>query len=333
MEEMQYFHNGRDSALRNEPFRRTGIEITGDVPWGTHFCMFYSSKEDLLDILIPYFRAGLEGGEFCMWITSKPLTKNAAQTAMRKAMPGFDKYLETGQIEILAHDEWYVQDGVFDSDRVLRGWVERHDRMREKGFRGLRLSGNTFWLEKETWQDFMLYEEAINGVIGNYRMLALCTYSMDRCGAAEILDVARTHEFVLANKGNRWTMVENAQIKQTKEALYRNNEKLEILSDTAALLLKSSDPQTVVESLCRRVMDFLDCQVFFNYLADDGKACLRLNAWSGIPEETAKSIEWLQYGEAVCGCAARDARGIVAEDIPETPDPRTDLVRSFGIRA
>jgi hypothetical protein len=35
----------------------------------------------------------------------------------------------------------------------------------------------------------------------------------------------------------------------------------------------------------------------------------------------------------VCGCAARDSCRIVAEKIPSTPDPRTDLVRSYGIKA
>jgi len=36
---------------------------------------------------------------------------------------------------------------------------------------------------------------------------------------------------------------------------------------------------------------------------------------------------------AVCGCAARDASRIVCENIPVTPDPRTELVKSFGIKA
>lgn len=326
-QEMPGAESPRD-ALRN-----SGIDIIGEVPWGTHFCMFYSSKEDLLDILVPFFRAGLENGECCVWVTSKPFTKAAAKKVMRNAIPGFDDCLKKGQIDILAHDEWYVRGGVFNSDRVINGWVERYNTMREKGFSGLRITGNTFWLEKENWQDFMYYEEAINHVIGQYRMLVLCTYSLDRCGAAEILDVARTHEFVLANKGNRWSRIENAEIRQTKEALYRNNQKLEILSHTAALLLKSNNPQAVVEDLCRKVMEFLDCQAFFNYLVDEDRSCLRLNACSGVPEETAKRMEWLPYGEAVSGCAARDACNIVAENIQDTHDPRTGLIRSLGIKA
>ena len=46
--------------------RKTGIGVVGDVPWGTHFFMFYETKEDLLDTLVPYFKAGLENNEFCL---------------------------------------------------------------------------------------------------------------------------------------------------------------------------------------------------------------------------------------------------------------------------
>jgi uncharacterized DUF497 family protein len=30
-------------------FRKTGIDVIGDVPWGTHFCLFYQTKKDLID--------------------------------------------------------------------------------------------------------------------------------------------------------------------------------------------------------------------------------------------------------------------------------------------
>jgi len=63
--------------------RKTGIDIIGDVPWGTHFCQFYQTKQDLIDILVPYFKAGLENNEFCMWVTSEPLNKKEAEEVMR----------------------------------------------------------------------------------------------------------------------------------------------------------------------------------------------------------------------------------------------------------
>ncbi|MGD0233055.1 MAG: PAS domain S-box protein [Syntrophorhabdales bacterium] len=121
--------------------------------------------------------------------------------------------------------------------------------------------------------------------------------------------------------------------KQAEEALEKNLERLDIISSTASQLLASAEPQKIVEALCRRVMEHLDCHAFFNFLVDEERNCLRLNAYAGIPEETAREIHFLDFGVAVCGCAARDACRIVAENIPTTPDIRTELVRSFGIKA
>jgi MEDS: MEthanogen/methylotroph, DcmR Sensory domain len=45
--------------------RKTGISVVGDRPWGTHLCLFYETKEDLLEIVLPYFKAGFESGEYC----------------------------------------------------------------------------------------------------------------------------------------------------------------------------------------------------------------------------------------------------------------------------
>ena len=34
--------------------RKSGIDVVGDMPWGTHVCLFYETKEDLLDTLVSY---------------------------------------------------------------------------------------------------------------------------------------------------------------------------------------------------------------------------------------------------------------------------------------
>ena len=40
--------------------RASGISVVGAMPWGTHMCLFYETTQDLLDTLVPYFKAGLE---------------------------------------------------------------------------------------------------------------------------------------------------------------------------------------------------------------------------------------------------------------------------------
>jgi len=78
--------------------RKTEIDVVGDVPWGTHFCQFYETKEDMINILVPYFKAGLENNEFCMWITAEPLSTEDAETALKKKVKYLDDCIKKGQI-------------------------------------------------------------------------------------------------------------------------------------------------------------------------------------------------------------------------------------------
>ncbi len=130
--------------------------------------------------------------------------------------------------------------------------------------------------------------------------------------------------------GSGWT---SQTASGSEDALRESEARFKLLSETAGLLLASENPQGIVNDLCRQVMELLDCHAFFNFLVDEPAGKLHLNAWGGIPEEEARKIEWLDYGVAVCGCVARDGARIVAEDIFNTPDVRTELVKSYGIQA
>jgi PAS domain S-box-containing protein len=121
--------------------------------------------------------------------------------------------------------------------------------------------------------------------------------------------------------------------RRAQEALHESEERYRLLSDTAGQLLAVENPQTVVNELCQKVMDHLGCDAFFNFLVDDSADRLALNACTGIPPAEIRKLQWLDYGTAVCGCVARDKQRIIAEDIPNTSDSRTELVKSYGIQA
>ena len=81
--------------------RDSGIEIVGRIPWGMHICLFYKTKKDFLNILVPYFKAGLENNEFCMLVTSESLPEKQAKEALKKEIKNFNSYLKKVQIEIV----------------------------------------------------------------------------------------------------------------------------------------------------------------------------------------------------------------------------------------
>lgn len=123
------------------------------------------------------------------------------------------------------------------------------------------------------------------------------------------------------------------QRKQTEESLRWYARRNQILSHTARRLLATDDPQGLIEDLCRRVMGFLDCQVFLSFLEGDASGRLRLNAYAGISAAEAREEGWPDHQMAGSGRATRDYRRVIIEHVAITTEPRTVLLRRCGIQA
>jgi PAS domain S-box-containing protein len=223
--------------------RKTGVDVVGDMPWGTHFCLFYETTADLLETTVSYCKAGLESQEFCLWIVAEPLAVEDARRALKRAVPDLDRYLSDHSIEIVAARDWYFPDGKFDLSRVIGGWNQKLAHASARGYAGVRVTGDTAWLEKKDWKDFCEYEESLNQAVANQRLAVLCTYPLAACGAAEILDVVRTHQFAVTKRRGGWDVIETAGHKQAKAEIKRLNEELEqrVLERTSQLTSVNSE--------------------------------------------------------------------------------------------
>jgi PAS domain S-box-containing protein len=223
--------------------RKTGVDVVGDMAWGTHFCLFYETKADLLEISVSYCKAGLESQEFCLWVVAEPLAVEDARRALKQAVPDFDRYFTDHSIEIVQARDWYFPDGHFDLNRVISGWNEKLARASARGYAGVRVTGDTAWLEKKDWKNFCEYEESLNQAVANQRLAVLCTYPLAACGAAEILDVVRTHQFAVTKRRGEWDVIETAGHKQAKAEIKRLNEELEqrVVERTSQLTAVNSE--------------------------------------------------------------------------------------------
>ena len=230
-----------------EKLRKSGVDIVGNIPWGTHFCQLYQTKEDLVDILIPYFKAGLENNEFCIWITSSPLEVKEAKEVLRKAFPDVDVYLEKGQIEIISYTCLQVIGTICDSGRVKEDWIEKLNYALKSGYKGLRLSGNTSWVEKKNWGYFVDYMRKMDDILGKYRMIALGSYFIDKYSAAEIVEVVSNHQFSLIKKEGKWEKIDNFGRKKAEEVAYQAAKDWEQTFDAVPDLI------TIIDNECRIV--------------------------------------------------------------------------------
>ena len=231
--------------------RNTGISVVGDMAWGTHFCHFYDSKQDLLDTLVPYFKAGLDNKEFCVWVIADPLTKEEAWNALRKGVPDLDRHLADQSIEMFVGEEWYLKNGRFNLKRITSAWNEKLEQALARGYAGMRVSGDTCWLRKKDWQDFCAYENHLNESISDQAMTVWCSYPLAKSGAAEILDVARTHQFCLTRRSGNWEVIETPETKLAKREISKLNEELERRVDERTEQLLDANEQLRNE-ICER---------------------------------------------------------------------------------
>ena len=284
----------------NENVRISGIEIVGEAPWGTHFCLFYETKKDLIEILVHYFKAGLEANECCMWITSEPLNRDEAIKAMTKALPNFDLYLENRQIEIIPYNEWYLKDGVFDMQQVLDDFIEKLDEALARGYDGMRVTGNTAWLRSKYWRDFTDYEEMINTIIGKYQMMAICTYYLEKCGVTDIIDVISNHQYALIRREGKWEIIQSSEHKKIMMSLKESERNMHQLLHSIPSFIVEMDLNGIVLFLNKvqpgfSLEDFLGKNVF-DFTPQDGIESLK-SAFSKVLVKAAPvSYESVDYG-------------------------------------
>lgn len=185
--------------------RRIGIPGIDGVAWGDHICVFFYSKAELLRLTIPYIKAGLEDGEFCMWITGEPVNEVEAFQALEKVLPNAADYVAQKQLEILPHTQWYLSSGVFDADMVVHNWVSKARHAEAKGFAGIRITGTPFWLRTgQEWSQFGKYERAVTNAIQHEHVIALCTYPGYICQRDDIHRVLSAHRSTLFARKDKW---------------------------------------------------------------------------------------------------------------------------------
>jgi PAS domain S-box-containing protein len=238
-------------ANNENGLRKTGIDIVGDMPWGTHFCYLYETREDLLSVLGPYFTAGLESNELCLWIVANPLTPSEAENMIQQKIPGFEQYRASGSLEIISNNIWYLEDGIFTSQRVLDHWNKRIEESLSRGYAGLRVYADESWLSASEWKSFLSYEVDAAEVTAGRRIIASCGYPLASRTASDVFDLARSHAFALVKRRGHWEVFETPEVKQTKAELNALKESLEgrVAERTRELAAANEEIRSIVDAI------------------------------------------------------------------------------------
>lgn len=206
--------------------RESGMKVITNPGWGMRLCQFYRNREELLDILIPYFTSGLKNGEMCIWVASEPLDEAAAREAVKSMIAEGESYLGNGQFRIISHGQFYLKGGSFEPEKMPARWAGILKEMLKKGYEGIRVAENASWSSRTDWQRHREYVRLMNEAAAHLRLSVVDTYWMDRCGPYELIDAATIHHQALVREGDQWRSVDNPEIRNLREIAQQSNSRM-----------------------------------------------------------------------------------------------------------
>lgn len=190
--------------------RETGLKAVGRVPWGSHFCVFYETKQDLLDILVPYFKTGVANNELCVCFVGAYEFHTMAEAKRRLGaeLPELGRWLREGKIEMVSRPELFSSNRNVDTLAALRRFQKKVDYALRHGFSGLRFHGSSAWLRADGGEGkFRHYEQRLDAILADLRMICACSFPLFLTGAEQILDAARTHNVAVTVRNGTWQRV------------------------------------------------------------------------------------------------------------------------------
>ena len=118
-----------------------------------------------------------------------------------------------------------------------------------------------------------------------------------------------------------------------EEELRKQTERLRLLWGAASVLLTTDEPDAMLRGLFARIAPHFGLDAYLNFMVNEAGDTLRLESCIGVPDETARSICRLEFGQTICGTVALHGPPIVATSIQQSDDPMVQPLKSFGIRA
>jgi hypothetical protein len=158
-------------------------ELSGlRVTWGERLCHFYRSEEELLGLLVPYFRQGLEHGERCMWVAGASKASEKTRQAIASLTA---RQHAPEQLEVVDVDDWTPD---------IDAWSREQERALAQGYSGLRICGEALDLA---------------GEVEITRTKALSTYSAQGA-SGEVHTVILRHDAALVKNIDVWQRIPTA---------------------------------------------------------------------------------------------------------------------------
>lgn len=193
-------------------------ELFSSIPQSSQLSAVYSDIEELTELLVAYFRQGIERGEHCLWTVTDELEVEKAKNELEKAGVNVGKYLTSSQLEIITASTLSKNIPLPES-AVKELMEERSEKAFSEGLSGFRMNVNITRTESFLKPDPERLDEILRKINpDNIRKITyLCTFPLGELSGSEFLELVG-EKGVLVKRGEKWEyLVHTCNVNGQKE--------------------------------------------------------------------------------------------------------------------
>ena len=190
----------------------------------------YGDIEELTELLIIYFKQGIETGEYCLWISPDELFAEEIKNELQKSGIDVEQCINSSQLEILPAES--LHKNIITLESRMTELVEKgYNKALSKDFTGFRTNFDLKNLGVAIENYLEICRKAVKKIAFNNskNLTFLYTFPLDELSGSTLLELMEENSIVVKRKG-KWKYFENLEVQtEFKKTLLREKNDLEVL--------------------------------------------------------------------------------------------------------
>ncbi|WP_020523699.1 MEDS domain-containing protein [Catelliglobosispora koreensis] len=188
----------------------SGQEAIDRLELGDHVCWVFDDDQAVVEVTARYVAGGLSARQRVLYYTHAWLPEALIAGWEALGVPA-GAALRSGQLQIRASAETYLDGGWFDAQATIETWPAHAEQAAADGWAGLRVAADMAWatrigaLDQPHADRLLWYEANVNKVFAQGKVVGVCLYDRRLFTAAELSSVASAHPATaIGHQENGW---------------------------------------------------------------------------------------------------------------------------------
>ncbi len=187
---------GNKESLKNISILKDALN---DLKPHDHLCFIYNTRQQWIDVIIPFIKKGIENKEKCIYFLENS-TKDLIRDYLKEEGLDVESLEDSGQLLMLDEYSIYIHNGFFNVEFMLDFLKKETKKALNEGYVSIRIIGDMTWAIKEYpgSENLIEYESRLNHEFFKENpVIAICSYYNPLFDPLILKDIILTHPLII----------------------------------------------------------------------------------------------------------------------------------------